>query len=213
MVEYLFQNILADQLRCPPPREREQRVPRRDESKRSGLSKARRTVLPLLEGRGEGEETLREPARRRTADGVNYSERRKTKPHARRGAESMKVASRLPPHPALSPREREQRVPRRDESKRSGLSKARRTVLPLLEGRGEGEETLREPARRRTADGVNYSERRKIKPHARRGAESLIVASRLPPHPALSPRERAGVWLLLDKVTRVYFFCCVYLVI
>ena len=31
--------------------------------------------------------------------------------------------------------------------------------------------------------------------------------------PALSQGERAGVWLLLDKVTRGLFFCCVYLVI
>src|SRR6266852_4155925 len=64
------------------------------------------------------------------------------------------------------------------------LPAARRSVLPLRgEGWGEGEETLRKPARLRTAEEVDYRERRKSKLHARQSAESLAVASRLPPHP------------------------------
>jgi len=55
----------------------------------------------------------------------------------------------VPPHPPLSLREREQRIPRREESRRSGLAQARRTILPLPqgEGRGEGEATLETPMR------------------------------------------------------------------
>ena len=59
-------------------------------------------------------------------------ERRKTKLHARQSAESLTVASCLPPHPAISLGEREHRIPRCDESRRTGLSKAQPTVLPLL---------------------------------------------------------------------------------
>src|SRR5438552_14085828 len=47
-------------------------------------------------------------------------------------------------------------------------------------------------------------------------ASALVFRAVLPPHPALSlgeRGERAGVWLLLDKVTRGLFFCCMYLVI
>jgi len=52
--------------------------------------------LPKGEGRGEGEETLRKPARWRTADGADYSERRKTKLHASQSAEPLTVAGGLP---------------------------------------------------------------------------------------------------------------------
>ena len=58
---------------------------------------------PGGEGRGEGEETLRTPARLRIADAVGYSERRKTKLHARQSDESLAVASRLLPHPSPLP--------------------------------------------------------------------------------------------------------------
>src|SRR3989442_14786207 len=52
---------------------------------------------------------------------------------------------------ALSPREREHRIPGSDKSTRSGLAKARRAILPLPkgEGRGEGEATLETPMRLR----------------------------------------------------------------
>src|SRR5258708_35475009 len=73
---------------------------------------------PRGEGRGEGEETLRKPARWRTADGVDYADRRKTKPHARRGAESLTVASRLPPHPC-PPTQREPASSRSPTSQRA----------------------------------------------------------------------------------------------
>src|SRR6266851_2307509 len=53
---YLFQNMLADQLRCLSLGEREQSIPRCDGSRRSGWAKAQRTVLPLL---GEREKTKR----------------------------------------------------------------------------------------------------------------------------------------------------------
>src|SRR5947209_7878604 len=47
----------------------------------------------------------------------------------------------------ISRREREHRIPRRDESSRSGLAQGRRAILPLPkgEGRGEGEATLETP--------------------------------------------------------------------
>src|SRR5260370_31962329 len=54
---------------------------------------------------------------------------------------------------------------------------------PRGEGWGEGEETLRKPARLRTAEEIDYPVRRRSKLHARQRAESLAVASRLPPHP------------------------------
>ena len=51
---------------------------RRVAALRIGESVACGSPSPRGEGRGEGEETLRKPARWRTADGVDYSERRKT---------------------------------------------------------------------------------------------------------------------------------------
>src|SRR6266851_6920294 len=72
-----------------------------------------------------------------------------------------------------------------------GFRAARRSVLPLLgEGWGEGEETLRKPARLRPAEEVDHPERRKSRLHARQCAESLAVASRLPPH--LAPPSGRG---------------------
>jgi hypothetical protein len=58
---------------------------------------------------------------------------------------------------ALSLREREHRIPRCNESRRSGLAKTRRAILPLSkgEGRGEGEATLETPVRLRIADELN----------------------------------------------------------
>src|SRR6266571_3984185 len=58
---------------------------------------------------------------------------------------------------ALSRRAREHRIPRCNDSRRSGLAKTRRTILPLPkgEGRGEGEATLEPPMRLRTADVLN----------------------------------------------------------
>ena len=77
-------------------------------------------------------------------------------------------------------------VPRGVEAPWIGESAAYDSPSPRGEGWGEGEETLRKPARLRTADEVN--ERRITTPHARRGAESLTVASRLPPHPGPLPK-------------------------
>src|SRR6266849_8441646 len=54
---------------------------------------------------------------------------------------------------------------------------------PRGEGWGEAEETLCKPARLRTAEEVDCPVRRKSKLNARQRAESLAVASRLPPHP------------------------------
>src|SRR5258708_34602821 len=54
----------------------------------------------LRSGEGQGEGTLRKPARWRTAAGVNHSERRKSKLDASQSADTLKVARRLPPHPA-----------------------------------------------------------------------------------------------------------------
>src|SRR6266581_1546905 len=86
----------------------------------------------LRSGEGQGEGTLRKPARWRTAVGVGRSERRKTKLDASQSAESRTVASRLPPHPGPLPQGEGTRHPRCDKSRRSVLSKAQRTVLPLL---------------------------------------------------------------------------------
>src|SRR6266705_2229026 len=95
---------------------------------------------PGGEGRGEGEETLRKPARLRTADGVDHSQRRKTKLHARQGAESLTVASGLPPHPAPLPQGEGTPHPalRRVEGRRIGESAADGPPSPGGEGRGEG---------------------------------------------------------------------------
>src|SRR6266702_2550510 len=71
---------------------------------------------------------------------------------------------------------------------------------PRGAGWGEGEETLRKPARLRTAEEVDYPERRKTKPHARRGAESLAVASRLPPHPGPLPQGEGTLHPALRRV-------------
>ena len=59
---------------------------------------------------------------------------------------------------ALSLREREHRLPRRDKSRRSGLARARRKILPLPQGEGrcEGEAALETLLRLRTADEFNY---------------------------------------------------------
>ena len=59
---------------------------------------------------------------------------------------------------------------------------------PRGEGWGEGEETLRKPARPRTADEADYSVRSSAKLHARQSPKSLTVASRRPPHPGPLPR-------------------------
>src|SRR5437899_6395513 len=72
-------------------------VPRGVEAPWIGESAAYDSPAPRGEGWGEGEETLRKPARLRTADEVN--ERRITKLHTRQSDESLTVASRLPPHP------------------------------------------------------------------------------------------------------------------
>jgi hypothetical protein len=58
---------------------------------------------------------------------------------------------------ALSRREREHRIPRCNESRRSGLANTRRAILPLPkgEGQGEGEATLETPVRLRIADELN----------------------------------------------------------
>src|SRR2546428_9891582 len=45
----------------------------------------------------------------------------------------------LPPHPALSLGERENRLPRLRQSKAAGLVPARDTVFPLPAGEGQGE--------------------------------------------------------------------------
>src|SRR5712664_1675218 len=56
----------------------------------------------------------------------------------------VNVVATSPLTPARSLRKREHRIPRRDESKCSGLANARRAILPLPkgEGRGEGEAPL-----------------------------------------------------------------------
>src|SRR5713226_3608057 len=71
---------------------------------------------------------------------------------------------------------------------------------PRGEGWGEGEETLRKPARWRTAEEVDYPERRKSKLHARQSAESLAVASRLPPHPGPRPQGEGTLHPALRRV-------------
>src|SRR5260370_444243 len=76
---------------------------RRAEGLRIGESAAGGSPSPRGEGWGEGEETLLKPARLRTADELGYSERRKTKLHTRRSAESLTIAIRLPPHPSPLP--------------------------------------------------------------------------------------------------------------
>src|SRR5713226_2568059 len=48
---------------------------------------------------------------------------------------------------SLSRREREHRTPRCDESRRSGLAKARRSILPLPKGEGRGEGEKSRPSR------------------------------------------------------------------
>src|SRR6266849_6766292 len=68
-----------------------------------GESAACGSPSPRGEGWGEGEETPRKPARWRTADEVDYAERRKTKLHARQSPKSLTVASRRPPHPGPPP--------------------------------------------------------------------------------------------------------------
>src|SRR5438445_5221198 len=82
------------------------------------------------------------------------------------------------PHPAR----------RRVEALRIGESAAFGSPSPRGEGWGEGEETLRKPARLRTADEADYSVRSSAKLHARQSPKSLTVASRRPPHPGPLPR-------------------------
>ena len=95
---------------------------------------------PGGEGRGEGEETLRTPARLRIADAVGCSERRKTKLHARQSDESLAVASRLPPHPSPLPQGEGTAHPalRRVEALWIGESVACGSPSPRGEGLGEG---------------------------------------------------------------------------
>ncbi len=96
-------------------RERGHPIPRCDESRRSGLAKTQRALLPLPkgEGRGEGEATLETPRGLRTADEHN------DKGTVRSG------------------------IQRRDTrtTRRVGFAKQRQAIPPLLggEGRGEGE--------------------------------------------------------------------------
>src|SRR5216684_6082777 len=96
---------------------------------------------PGGEGRGEGEETLRTPARLRIADAVGYSERRKTKLHTRQSDESLAVASRLPPHPSPLPQGEGTAHPalRRVEALRIVECSACGSPSPREEGWGEGQ--------------------------------------------------------------------------
>jgi hypothetical protein len=105
------------------------------------------------EGRAEGGETLRKPAQWRTADGVDYTERRKAKLHASQNAEALAVASPLPPHPAPLPQGEgtPHHAMRRVEALRIGESAADDSPSPRGEGWGEGEETLRKPGGSRTS--------------------------------------------------------------
>src|SRR6266581_2535376 len=95
---------------------------------------------PGGEGRGEGEETLRTPARLRIADAIGCSERRNTKLHARQSDESPAVASRLPPHPSPLPQGEGTAHPalRRVEALWIGESVACGSPSPGGEGLGEG---------------------------------------------------------------------------
>src|SRR5207245_3636141 len=70
---------------------------------------------------------------------------------------------RFPLTLALSLREREHRIPRCNESRRSALARARRVILPLPkgEGQGEGELTLETPTRMRPARPVRFATQRR----------------------------------------------------
>src|SRR6266702_256605 len=57
-----------------------------------------------------------------------------------------------------------------------------------------------------------HSMERVAMPTGRQAVRRESHGAASPPAP-LHQMERAGVWLLLDKVTRGLFFCCVYLVI
>jgi hypothetical protein len=87
-------------------------------------------------------------------------ERRETKLHARRCAESLTVASRLPPHPGPLPQGEGTPDPalRRVEALWIGEDAASDSPSPQgREGRGEGEATLETPMRLRMADEFNYA--------------------------------------------------------
>ena len=179
---------------------------RRVEALRVGESAAYGSPSPWGEGWGEGEETLRNPAQWRIADGVDYTERRKAKLHASQSPEPLAVASPLPPHPAPLPQGEgtPHAALRRVEALRIGESAAYGSPSPRGEGRGEGEETLRTPARLRIADEVGCSERRNTKLHARQSDESLAVASRLPPHPSPLPQGEGTAHPALRRVEALW---------
>src|SRR6266568_4837895 len=131
-------------------REREQRIPRSDESRRSGLAKALRAVLPLL-GERAGVRGKKRCAHQRACELPMKSATRSEGTQSSTAGKATcpwQLQADFPLTLALSLREREQHIPRCDESRRSGLARAQRAVLPLpgplpaRPSRGEGEDSL-----------------------------------------------------------------------
>ncbi len=122
-------------------REREQRIPRSDESRRSGLAKALRAVLPLL-GERAGVRGKKRCAHQRACELPMKSATRSEGTQSSTAGKATcpwQLQADFPLTLALSLREREQHIPRCDESRRSGLARAQRAVLPLPLGGGEWE--------------------------------------------------------------------------
>src|SRR5229473_6117965 len=126
-------------------------IQRRDTqtTQRVRFSTKRLTILPLPkgEGRGEGEATLETPMRLRpralppsTGSALDVIANPDSGSRSTRACKVLPAVLigcvSFPLTLALSRREREQRTPRWDEPRRSGLAKARQTILPLPKGEG-----------------------------------------------------------------------------
>jgi hypothetical protein len=154
-----------------------------------GRTNRSRTVAdspsPGGEGRSEGEETLRTPARLRIADEVGDSERRNTKLHTRQSDESLAVASRLPPHPSPLPQGEGTAHPalRRVEALWIGESVACGSPSPRGEGRGGTAIELRGRELSSAPSGRHICRERTAKIQSSVGAASK---------PKMSPRR--GFW-------------------
>src|SRR6266568_9692186 len=113
---------------------------RRASAAGSETCQARQAVLPLL-GERAGVRGKRHSASQRACElpmnSTTLSEGiQSTTPG--KAPTPWQLQAAFPLTLALSRREREHRIPRRDESSRSGLAQARRTILPLLLGEGRG---------------------------------------------------------------------------